>query len=234
MTILAIETSEQACSAALSQDGALVEFAENTQGPSHQETLPGMVRDLLSLADSHAMPVDAIAVSGGPGSYTGLRIGVSTAKGLCYGRGIPLIGIPTLELMCVPVLLSRELPDNALLCPMMDARRMEVYAAVYDRALHEQRPAQADVVENGSYAEWLGRGPVFFFGSGAEKCKETLTHESACFIDGIRPSARYMFPLAEQRIARQKTEDTAYYEPFYLKEFQAVRSTKLEQVLRKS
>lgn len=234
MTILSIETSEQACSAALSCDGALVDFLENTQGPSHQETLPGMVRDLLSMADSRAIPVDAVAVSGGPGSYTGLRIGVSTAKGICYGRSIPLVGIPTLELMCVPVLLGHELPENALLCPMMDARRMEVYAAVYDRALHELRAPQADVVESGSYAEWLGRGPVYFFGSGAEKCKTLLTGATAQFIGGIRPSARHMFPLAEQRIARGQTENTAYYEPFYLKDFQAVKSTKIEQVLRPS
>lgn len=234
MTILSIETSEQACSAALSQDGALVEFLENAEGPSHQETLPKMVSDLLSTADSHAMPVDAVAVSGGPGSYTGLRIGVSTAKGLCYGRGIPLIGIPTLELLCVPVLLGHDLPDNALLCPMTDARRMEVYAAVYDRGLHELRTPGADVVESRSYAEWLDRGPVYFFGSGASKCKELLTRDTAHFIEGIRPSARYMFPLAEQRIARGRTEDVAYYEPFYLKEFQAVKSTKLEQVLRPS
>lgn len=234
MTILAIETSGQACSAALSQDGALVEQLENTEGPSHQESLPGMVRDLLSFADSHAMPVEAVAVSGGPGSYTGLRIGVSTAKGVSYGLGIPLIGIPTLELMCVPVLLGCELPDDALLCPMIDARRMEVYAGVYDRALRPRREVRADVVEPGSYAEWLDRGPVYFFGSGAAKCRGTLNHPAARFLEGIRPSARHIFPLAEQRIARGQTDDTAYYEPFYLKEFRAIRSTKLDQVLRRA
>ena len=136
--ILHIETSTEVCSVAVSQDGASIFAKEDFNGPSHATVLGVFVDEALSFIDSHAIPLDAVAVSCGPGSYTGLRIGVSMAKGICYGRNIPLIGLPTLEVMCVPVLLAHDLPEDALLCPMIDARRMEVYAAVYDRALKEQ------------------------------------------------------------------------------------------------
>lgn len=132
--ILHIETSTSACSVAVSEDGQNVFKKEDLNGPSHAVSLGVFVDEALSFADSHAMPLDAVAVSCGPGSYTGLRIGVSMAKGVCYGRNLPLIGLPTLKVQCVPVLLYHdELPEDALLCPMIDARRMEVYAAVYDR-----------------------------------------------------------------------------------------------------
>jgi len=134
--ILHIETSTSACSVAVSEDGQNVFKKEDLNGPSHAVSLGVFVDEALSFADSHAMPLDAVAVSCGPGSYTGLRIGVSMAKGVCYGRNLPLIGLPTLKVQCVPVLLYHdELPEDALLCSMIDARRMEVYAAVYDRAL---------------------------------------------------------------------------------------------------
>ena len=134
--ILNIETSTTVCSVAASQDGQTIFVKEDLKGPSHAVSLGVFVDEALSFIDSHAIPLDAVAVSCGPGSYTGLRIGVSMAKGICYGRNIPLIGIPTLEVLSVPVLLYHDLPENALLCPMIDARRMEVYAAVYDRRLH--------------------------------------------------------------------------------------------------
>ena len=133
--ILHIETSTEACSVAVSEDGLAVFSKEDLKGPSHAVQLGVFVDEALSFVDSHGMPLDAVAVSCGPGSYTGLRIGVSMAKGICYGRNLPLIGLPTLEVLCVPVLLHHDLPEDALLCPMIDARRMEVYAAVYDRAL---------------------------------------------------------------------------------------------------
>ncbi len=127
-----------------------------------------------------------MAVSGGPGSYTGLRVGVSMAKGICYGRGVKLLAVPTLELLAVPVLLHHEeIEENALLVPMIDARRMEVYSAVYDRALKEVRGIQADVVDENTYKEYLDRGPVYFFGNGAEKCMETINHPNAHLIKGI-------------------------------------------------
>ena len=205
--ILHIETSTSACSVAVSEDGQAVFKKEDLDGPSHAVSLGVFVDEALSFADSHAMPLDAVAVSCGPGSYTGLRIGVSMAKGICYGRNLKLIGLPTLKVQCVPVLLYHdELPDDALLCPMIDARRMEVYAAVYDEH---------------SYREFLDRHPVYFFGDGAAKCKSKITHPNAHFIDGIRPLAGMMFPLAEKAIAEEKFEDVAYFEPFYLKEFVA-------------
>lgn len=225
--ILHIETSTEVCSVAVSQDGASIFSQEDFKGPSHATTLGVFVDEALSFADSHAIPVDAVAVSSGPGSYTGLRIGVSMAKGICYAKDIPLIGLPTLEVMCVPVLLFRDLPEDALLCPMIDARRMEVYAAVYDRALRPLRPTSADIVDEHSYAEFLADRPVYFFGNGSAKCREVLQHPNAHFIENIHPLAKWMFPLAEKANARQEFKDVAYFEPFYLKEFVASKPKKL-------
>lgn len=219
--ILNIETSTNVCSAAVSENGACIFNKEEHGAPNHAVRLGSFVDEALSFADSHAIPVDAVAVSGGPGSYTGLRIGVSMAKGICYGRDIKLISVPTLELLCVPVLLGHELEDDALLVPMLDARRMEVYSAVYDRALHEVRGVQADVVTAETYKQWLDKGPVYFFGNGACKCMETINHPNAHLIKDIEPLAKNMFPLAEKRLAQEKTEDVAYYVPFYLKDFVA-------------
>lgn len=225
--ILHIETSTEVCSVALSQDGTCLFSREDLQGRSHATQLGVFVDEALSFADSHAIPLDAVCVSSGPGSYTGLRIGVSMAKGLCYGRDLKLLALPTLEVMCVPVLLGHDLPEDALLCPMIDARRMEVYAAVYDRALNVRREICADIVDESSYAEFLEKGPVFFFGNGAAKCREKLTHPNAHFIDEVRPLARWMFPLAEKALARDEFKDVAYFEPFYLKEFVASTPKKL-------
>jgi tRNA threonylcarbamoyladenosine biosynthesis protein TsaB len=187
-----------------------------------------MVDEALSFADSHAIPFDAVAVSCGPGSYTGLRIGVSMAKGICFGRDLKLISVPTLELLCVPVLLRECIAeDDALLCPMLDARRMEVYAALYDRALRPIREVQADVVDADTYREYLDAHPVYFFGNGAQKCMETIDHPNAHYIDGIEPLARWMQPLAERRMLNEQFEDVAYFEPFYLKDFVAKMHKKL-------
>ena len=221
--ILHIETSTSACSVAVSEDGQNVFSKEDLKGPSHAVSLGVFVDEALSFADSHAL-----AVSCGPGSYTGLRIGVSMAKGVCYGRNLPLVGLPTLKVLCVPILLyHEELPDDALLCPMIDARRMEVYAAVYDRALKPVRDIAADIVDENSYLEFLEKRPVYFFGNGAAKCKEKITHPNAHFIDGVHPLAGMMFPLAEKAIAEQDFKDVAYFEPFYLKEFVASKPKKL-------
>ena len=154
--ILHIETSTNVCSVAVSEDGQCI-FEQTERGSmSHAEKLGSMVDEALSFTDSHAIPFDAVAVSSGPGSYTGLRIGTSMAKGICYGRDLKLIAVPTLELLCVPVLLRESIAEeNALLCPMLDARRMEVYAALYDRALRPVRDIQADVVTAETYKEWL-------------------------------------------------------------------------------
>ena len=225
--ILNIETSTDVCSVSASQDGAVIFNEEDHSGPNHAVKLGVFVDEALSFIDSHAIPLDAVAVSSGPGSYTGLRIGTSMAKGICYGRDAKLIAIPTLELMSVPVLLREEIEDDALLCPMIDARRMEVYAAVYDRALHPLRPVQADIVEADTYISFLEAHPMYFFGNGAAKCKEILQHPNAHFIEGIEPLAKWMFPLAEKRIALEQFEDVAYFVPFYLKDFVAKMPKKL-------
>ncbi len=222
--ILHIETSTSVCSVAVSQDGACIFSKEDHDGPNHAVNLGVYVDEALSFADSHAIPVDSVAVSCGPGSYTGLRIGVSMAKGVCFGRDLRLIAIPTLELLAVPLLLEHELEDNALLCPMLDARRMEVYSAVYDRALREVRGVGADIVDADTYKEYLDRGPVYFFGNGASKCKDVITHPNARFIDNVEPIARWMYPLAEKRMANEQFEDVAYFVPFYLKDFVAIKS----------
>ena len=193
--ILHIETSTDVCSVALSEDGAVLFSKEDFDGPQHAVTLGVFIDELLSMADSHAKPIDAVAVSCGPGSYTGLRIGASMAKGICYGRNIPLIALPTLKVMSVPVLLMDELPEDALLCPMIDARRMEVYAAIYDRALNPVKEVSADIITGDSYAEYLEEHPVYFFGNGAAKCKEVITHKNARFIDEMDvPTCRQAVP----------------------------------------
>lgn len=220
-TILHIETSTDVCSVAVSEDSQIIFQQDDHSGPNHAERLGTMTDEALSFTDNHAIPFDAVAVSCGPGSYTGLRIGVSMAKGICYGRDLKLIAVPTLELLCVPVLL-REIPEeDALLCPMLDARRMEVYAGIYTRALKLVREIGADVVTVETYKPYLDKHPVYFFGNGAQKCMETINHPNAHLIKGIEPLAKWMQPLAERRFLNEQFEDVAYFVPYYLKDFVA-------------
>ena len=226
-TILHIETSTDVCSVAVSEDSQVIFHQEDHSGPNHAERLGTMVDEALSFTDSHAIPFDAVAVSCGPGSYTGLRIGVSMAKGICYGRDLKLIAVPTLELLCVPILL-REIPEeDALLCPMLDARRMEVYAGIYDRGLRAVREIRADIVDENTYKEYLDKHHVYFFGNGAKKCISTINHPNAHLIDGIEPLAKWMQPLAEKRYLNEQFEDVAYFVPYYLKDFVAKLPKKL-------
>ncbi|WP_455537243.1 tRNA (adenosine(37)-N6)-threonylcarbamoyltransferase complex dimerization subunit type 1 TsaB [Prevotella koreensis] len=225
--ILSIETSTEVCSVAMGENGQCIFKQEDHGGPNHAVSLGVYIDEALSFTDNHAIPLGAVAVSCGPGSYTGLRIGVSMAKGVCYGRNVPLLAVPTLEVMCVPVLLNHEIEEDALLCPMIDARRMEVYSAIYNRALKEQRETRADVVDADTYREYLNRRPVYFFGNGAAKCMETINHPNARLIEGIEPLAKYMFPLAERKWVQEEYEDLAYYVPFYLKDFVAKMPKKL-------
>ena len=226
-TILHIETSTNVCSVAVSEDSQVIFQQDDHSGLGHAEKLGTMVDEALSFTDNHAIPFDAVAVSCGPGSYTGLRIGVSMAKGICYGRNLKLIAVPTLELLCVPVLL-REIPEeDALLCPMLDARRMEVYAGLYNRALKPVREIGADVVTEETYKEYLDKHPVYFFGNGAQKCMETINHPNAHLIEGIEPLAKWMQPLAERRLLNEQFEDVAYFVPYYLKDFVAKLPKKL-------
>lgn len=219
--ILNIETSTDVCSVAVSENGACIFDEEDHSGPNHAVKLGVFVDEALSFTDNHAIPFDAVAVSCGPGSYTGLRIGVSMAKGICYARDLKLIAVPTLELLCVPVLLRELVEEGALLCPMIDARRMEVYAGLYDRALRPVREVRADVVDTDTYKEYLDRQPVYFFGNGAAKCMEAINHPNARLIEGIEPLGKYMYPLAERKFLSGETEDVAYFVPFYLKDFVA-------------
>ena len=226
--ILSIETSTDVCSVAVSQDGTCIFEKEDSSGPNHAVRLGVFVDEALSFIDSHLIPLDAVAVSCGPGSYTGLRIGVSMAKGICYGRSVKLLSVPTLNLLCVPVLLREQIQEeNALLCPMLDARRMEVYAQLFDRALNEVRPIQADVVDADTYKSYLDERPVYFFGNGAEKCIEVINHPNAHLIKNVEPLAKNMFPLAEKRMMNEQFEDVAYFVPFYLKDFVAKTPKKL-------
>ena len=226
-TILHIETSTDICSVAVSEDSHVIFQQEDLSGQNHAERLGTMVDEALSFTDNHAIPFDAVAVSSGPGSYTGLRIGVSMAKGICYGRNLKLIAVPTLELLCVPVLL-REIPEeDALLCPMLDARRMEVYAGIYDRSLKPVRAVAADIVTADTYKPFLDEHPVYFLGNGAKKCMDTINHPNARLIEGIEPLAKWMQPLAERRLINGQTEDVAYFVPYYLKDFVAKMPKKL-------
>ncbi len=226
--ILHIETSTNVCSVAVSQDGACVFSREDHEGPNHAVKSGVFVDEALSFIDTNLLTLDAVAVSCGPGSYTGLRIGVSMAKGICYGRDAKLVAVPTLPLLCVPVLLSEKVKEeDALLCPMIDARRMEVYAQVFNRSLKEVRSIQADVVDADTYRSFLDEHPIYFFGNGAAKCMDTINHPNAHLIEGIEPLAQWMFPLAERRFFDGQFEDVAYFVPYYLKDFVAKTPKKL-------
>lgn len=191
----------------------------SVKGSQASEQLGTLVEEAI---DETREKPDAVAVSSGPGSYTGLRIGMSMAKGLAYGNDAKLIAVPTLELLCVPVLLGDyDMPDDALLCPMIDARRMEVFTAVYDRTLRPVMPVQAMVVDENSFKELLKEHDIYFFGNGAKKCMDTINHLCAHYIDGITPQAKNMLPLADKRFHEEKFEDVAYFTPEYYKQYEA-------------
>ncbi|MBQ9642152.1 MAG: tRNA (adenosine(37)-N6)-threonylcarbamoyltransferase complex dimerization subunit type 1 TsaB [Bacteroidaceae bacterium] len=234
--ILHIETAAEECSVAVSQEGAVIYHAdsrhtetETEAAPSHKDkkSLSGhagilgtLVDEALSFTDNHAIPFDAVAVSAGPGSYTGLRVGVSMAKGICYGRDLKLIALPTPQIQCVPFLLSHDdIPEDSLICPMLDARRMEVYTALYTRGLKPVIDICAKVIDEQSFLEQLAEHPIYFMGNGAPKCKAVISHPNAHFVDDVPLAAKYMSPLAERKFLRGEFEDVAYFEPNYLKEW---------------
>ncbi|GBU07160.1 tRNA(ANN) t(6)A37 threonylcarbamoyladenosine modification protein [Bacteroidales bacterium] len=220
--ILNIETSASICSLALSLDGVLVFSRENTEGLSHASSLGLFVSEALSEIKHRSMKLDAVAVSSGPGSYTGLRIGVSQAKGLCYGLEIPMIGIPTLGLLFDTVL--RKGCEADYFCPMIDARRMEVYAEIYDKSAKICRDVAADIVDENTYQEYYSKGSMLLFGDGASKCKDVIFSNSVRYIEDVLPRAENMLALSEAAYAQANFVDTAYFEPFYLKEFMTTQS----------
>lgn len=226
MTILNIETSTTCCSAAITIDGKPVASVEQLANANHASQLPVFIQQLLHEANVNDWHLDAVALSQGPGSYTGLRIGASTAKGICYGLNIPLIPVDTLQVLCASVP-SGVLPDNALLCPMLDARRMEVYTALYQQQgtqLSTISEVQAMIIDADAFAQTLAQQPVYFFGNGAAKCQSVIMHPNAHFVDNVVPQAQCMGLLAEMQPNSLDVKQMAYYEPFYLKEFVAAPS----------
>jgi tRNA threonylcarbamoyladenosine biosynthesis protein TsaB len=223
VSILNIETSTSVCSVALSVNGEIVSIKESDNEYSHAEQITLFSQEVLEIAGKKMGDLDAIAVSKGPGSYTGLRIGVSTAKGFCYSLGIPLIAVSTLEAMAVGIQNLENVRNvKAFVSPMIDARRMEVYNAIFDSEMSEILPIGARIIDEDSFNELLTDNKIFFAGDGAPKCKEALSkNENAVFIDNFNPSAAYVALLANRKFNKSEFEDTAYFEPFYLKDFVA-------------
>ncbi|MGZ4055491.1 MAG: tRNA (adenosine(37)-N6)-threonylcarbamoyltransferase complex dimerization subunit type 1 TsaB [Bacteroidia bacterium] len=237
--ILNLETATTVCSVSLAKDGNLLALKEINGDYSHAENLTLFIEDVCRQVKIKLSEVDAVAVSKGPGSYTGLRIGVSTAKGLCYSLNKPLIAINTLKHLSdgLPSHFSSRMsgsPPNVsnlssaisdlpfLSCPMIDARRMEVYCAVYDSAGNEIRPTTAEIIDEHSFSDLFEKNRIFFFGDGAAKCKDVLSkNKNAFFVDDIFPSAKDMIRLSEKAYFEKQFEDVAYFEPFYLKDFVA-------------
>ena len=216
--ILAIETTTKNCSVALFDNGILLQIKEqNSADYSHAEQLTLFIKEVVRESNITYNEINAIALSKGPGSYTGLRIGTSTAKGLCYALDVPLLAISTLKAMAFGI---AENESSAIYCPMIDARRMEVYSALFDENNKEIRGVQADIVDEQTYAEFL-KDEVLFFGDGALKCKEIINHKNAKFIEGINPSAKNLGVLANAKFENKDFEDVAYFEPYYLKDFVA-------------
>ncbi len=229
-TILNIDTSTTVCSVALSAGGECLSMRKDESGNSHSRVIGVFTQQLLQEADSNGWKVAAVALSQGPGSYTGLRIGTSFAKGLCYGMDIPLIAIPTLKIMAWAVaqrLKAEGVHSDALLCPMIDARRMEVYSAVYNMELNEVEAVSAKIIDQESFSDLLANRKIYFFGNGSNKCKDAITSHNATFIDGVNPLATDMAVMAHEAYNKKEFADVAYFEPFYLKDFIATKPKRL-------
>lgn len=217
--IILIETSTKACSVSLCKDFNIEFNEEELDGPNHASSLGLFVERVMEHARQNDMMPDAVAVSAGPGSYTGLRIGVSEAKGLAFGLHVPLIAVSTLKTMCCRIMFRIDIPDDAYYCPMIDARRMEVYTAVYDRSLKEIKPVSSEVITEDFLKDELDKHPIYFFGDGSEKCADIIKHPNAHFIKGVRAMSADMMSLAIQSYNKQNFVDVAYFTPFYLKDF---------------
>ena len=219
MTTLCIETSTSCCSAAICKDGIVLANRENLLAANHASELPLFVEQLLAEARANQWCIDAVALSQGPGSYTGLRIGTSIAKGICYGMNIPLIPIDTLWILSAAAQDFPMIERNNWLCPMIDARRMEVYTAFYNaNTLERLNEIESKIIDNTAFEEHLGNHEIYFFGNGAAKCKDIILSPHAHFIDDIVPRAIYMGMLLENAPSLD-AKQMAYYEPFYLKDF---------------
>lgn len=220
--ILNIETATKNCSVSLAENGKVIAIKELNDGNySHAEKLHVFIEQVMTESNKSLSELDAVAVSKGPGSYTGLRIGVSSIKGLCYALNIPLISVDTLES------LSRQVENQeGYIIPMLDARRLEVYSSVFDTTHHQIREIKAEVLTANSFKEYLNKNKVYFIGDGVKKTKELINHPNAFFIDDKLPSANEVAVLSFDKFQKKIFENTAYFEPFYLKDFVVTRSKK--------
>ena len=225
--ILNIETSTEVCSVSLAKNGQLLFKKESIEGMNHSRLLTVFIEEIFAENNILINTIDAIAVSKGPGSYTGLRIGVSVAKGLCYGLNIPLISVNSLEVLGIYAtqnLAKYELPNYGspvLFCPMIDARRMEVYTALYNSSGEEIKPVSAEIIDENFLSEKFENHKILFLGNGAEKCKSLIKHKNAFFVGPMKTSAQFMQAISEEKFDKEEFEDVAYFEPFYLKNFVA-------------
>lgn len=220
--ILNIETATSVCSVALAKDGQLLGLMESNEKNSHSSILTLFIDEVIKTAGVVLSDLDGVAVSEGPGSYTGLRIGVASAKGLCYALEKPLIGVNTLQAMALGMVPpGSSMPEtHTLYCPMIDARRMEVYSAVFDEKGRMIRETRAEIVDENSFMEFLGKNRIVFAGDGALKCRPLFgNHPNAVFSEEFQPSAQFMISLSEEKYFQKKFEDLAYFEPYYLKDF---------------
>jgi tRNA threonylcarbamoyladenosine biosynthesis protein TsaB len=220
--ILSLETSTDVCSVALHDSKTLLAKAEIHEPQSHAARLGPLIDEVTRKANISLRQVRAVAVTEGPGSYTGLRIGTSTAKGLCYALDIPLIAVGSLHLLTFQG--NNSNASHALLCPMIDARRMEVYCLVADHTMRIIEPVSARVIDAKSFAELLERNKMLFFGNGSKKCREVITHPNAVFINDVYPMASSLGMMAEEKFSRGEFEDLINFKPFYLKEFVAKKA----------
>lgn len=221
--ILNIETATETCSVALSNKNIILDFRENSEGKSHASLLTVFIEDIMKTNNITAKDLDAVAVSMGPGSYTGLRIGVSVAKGICYGSSRPLIAVPTLQSMVVGLLTrylnSADVIADSWLCPMIDARRLEVYTSFYNSNFEEKSTTKAEIINDTSFQQYLNERKIIFFGNGSTKCAEIIKHSNASFYNDFKPSACDMMAISEKLFYYQSFQNVAYFEPYYLKDF---------------
>ncbi|MFT7114140.1 MAG: tRNA threonylcarbamoyladenosine biosynthesis protein TsaB [Candidatus Azotimanducaceae bacterium] len=224
--ILCLETATRNCSVALSEDGIVIgEKSHCAIGYSHAEQLHPFILEVLTKAGKKVSDLDAIAVSSGPGSYTGLRIGISAAKGLAYSLDLPLISIPTLQSIAQATV-QESWFTKGLICPMIDARRMEVYTCLFDGNSIERTKTDALIIDASSFSEELNNQEIVFIGDGADKCEAVIKHDNAKFIKDFFPEAKYLASPAQKKFVEKQFENLAYFEPYYFKQFQALKSKK--------
>lgn len=224
--ILCIETATEICSVAIAKNGETIALVEDTQGNNHASQLHILVAKALEQSNLQMSDFQAIAISKGPGSYTGLRVGVSAAKGYCYALQIPLIAINTLQSLANGFWQDNPI-YSGLVCPMIDARRMEVYCALFNQTLHEVLPTQAKIIDEQSFAEHLSQSKITYIGNGAAKCQNTIISTNAHLENHFRCNASYLSKLAQEAFNKNNFEDVAYFEPYYLKDFVGTVAKKL-------